>query len=91
MNIIVRDRILKTIPSSKSGSNEYIMLRVWCDGCQYSKCLNRKIYNTDKSIDYMEEEAVRRLEAGNTPFDWSLQFVAKRVVVGDLNNSRSKK
>lgn len=91
MKIIVRDRILKTIRSSKSGSNEYIMLRVWCDGSQYSKCLNRDIYKTPASIDYMEQDAVRRLEEGNIPFDWSLQFVPKRVVVADLNNFQLEK
>lgn len=87
MKIIVRDRILKTIPSSKSGSNEYIMLRVWCDGSQYSKCLNRNIYKTNESIEFMERDAVRRLEEGNIPFDWTLQFVPKRVVVVDELNS----
>ena len=88
-NIIVRPRILKTIRSSRSGSNPYVMLRVWCDGSQYSKCLNLNLYTNEARISSVERDAVLRLREGKTPFDWSLQFVPKNVVIADLNSSQA--
>jgi hypothetical protein len=66
------------------------MLRVWCDGSQYSKCLNLNLYDNEARISGVERDAVLRLREGKIPFDWSLQFVPKNVVEVDQDSSQVK-
>ena len=89
MNIVVRERQFKTIRSSRSGSNNYIMCRIWCDGSQYTKCFNMQWYNTPESISKMENAAVAKLRAGQVPIDWTLQFVPRRAVEQKSGTARS--
>ena len=77
--IIIRERKRKTIMSSRSGSNDYIMCRVWCDGRQYTRCFNIKIYN-DEGIGKMEATAAEQLSIGKPPIGWTLQYVPKGFV-----------
>ena len=70
-NTIVRSRKLKTIKSSKSGSNDYVCLRIWSNGIQYYKCLNIETYNTPESINHIERAGYEQIRTGHAPVDWS--------------------
>jgi hypothetical protein len=68
---IIRPRRLKTIPSSKSGTNDYIELIIWKDGYQYMKCLNLNTYKLPESINDVERRAYNILIKGGEPNDWA--------------------
>jgi hypothetical protein len=69
--IIIRPRVCRTVRSSRSNDNDYIQLRIWCDGVQYYKNLNVKTYRTAESINRVEGLAYQKLICGVRLFDWS--------------------
>lgn len=68
---IIRPRRLKTVPSSRSGSNDYIELIIWHDGIQFMKCLNLNIYRSPNSINDVERRAYETIMKGEKPIDWT--------------------
>jgi hypothetical protein len=67
---IIRSRKLKTIRSSKSNSNDYVVLRIWSQGIQYYKTLNLKLYDDTNRIDFEERIGYDMIRCGVDPIDW---------------------